>query len=166
MKAQLLVAIGGLVGMGVMILKIDIPDENTKKMLWSLFFLSAGVVTLVVVFISFLAWLDRKSKNSLQETYYPLLGPDASESEIFHRVHEIICEDLGVDWTGVTMQSRFVEDFGVDDLDMAEFIMDIEDKFGLPDVSAEDDESFRTVGDVVRYIEEKLPSQGEPNGYV
>ena len=44
-------------------------------------------------------------------------------------------------------------DFVVDSLDVVDLVMSIEDEFGL-EVPDDQIENFRTVGDVVRYIEE------------
>ena len=53
----------------------------------------------------------------------------------------------------VTMDSDIMEDFEADSLDVVDLVMSIEDEFGL-EVPDDQIENFRTVGDVVRYIEE------------
>jgi acyl carrier protein len=64
---------------------------------------------------------------------------------------ELIAEKLGVQKDLIKMNSTFQEDLGADSLDVVEFIMDLEDKFGVtvPDQEAE---RFKTVADVVDYV--------------
>ena len=72
---------------------------------------------------------------------------------VFERIREIICDQLDLEEDKVTMDSDIMEDFEADSLDVVDLVMSIEDEFGLevPDYHIE---NFRTVGDVVRYIEE------------
>ncbi len=69
----------------------------------------------------------------------------------FERVRDIVAEDLGVDEDKITMDSRFIEDLGADSLDAVELILEMEEEFGL-EISDEDAEKIRTVGDAVRYV--------------
>ena len=75
-----------------------------------------------------------------------------SGEEIFARVRDIIVENLGVEPDQVTMETRFREDLEADSLDLAELIMDFEDKFGVGEISEEDAQKIETVGDAVNYI--------------
>lgn len=69
-------------------------------------------------------------------------------------VIEIIVEQLGVDSADVTSDKSFVEDLNADSLDLTELIMTFEERFGF-EISEEDAEKLKTVGDVVKYIEAK-----------
>ena len=69
-------------------------------------------------------------------------------------VIEIIVEQLGVDSADVTEDKSFVEDLNADSLDLTELIMTFEERFGF-EISEEDAEKLKTVGDVVKYIEAK-----------
>lgn len=73
---------------------------------------------------------------------------------VFERIREIICDQLDLEEDKVTMDSDIMEDFEADSLDVVDLVMSIEDEFGL-EVPDDQIENFRTVGDVVRYIEEK-----------
>jgi acyl carrier protein len=79
--------------------------------------------------------------------------------EIYSEVKEIIVELLGVDEDKVTMDSRFREDLEADSLDLVELIMAFEDKFG-GEISDEDAQSITTVGEAVKYIEERMQTGG------
>lgn len=69
-------------------------------------------------------------------------------------VIDIVIEQLGVNPEDVTLQKSFVEDLNADSLDLTELIMTFEEKFGF-EISEEEAEKLRTVGDVVTYITKK-----------
>ena len=74
---------------------------------------------------------------------------------VFEKVKKIIAEELNIDAAKITMESNLVEDLEADSLDAVEIIVRIEDEFGLQ-VDDEAAESVRTVGDLVKCIEEKV----------
>ena len=69
-------------------------------------------------------------------------------------VIDIVVEQLGVDATDVSLEKSFIEDLNADSLDLTELIMTFEERFGF-EVSEEDAEKLKTVGDVVEYIKKK-----------
>lgn len=71
---------------------------------------------------------------------------------IFERVKEMIVEELNVPAEKVTLASRLAEDLGADSIDAVELIMNIEDEFKIQ-VSDEQAQNIKTVGDLVKYIE-------------
>ena len=73
-------------------------------------------------------------------------------SETYNEVKAIIVDLLGVDEDKVTMEASFRDDLEADSLDLVELIMAFEDKFGA-EISDEDAQSIKTVGDAVKYIE-------------
>jgi acyl carrier protein len=54
----------------------------------------------------------------------------------------------------VTPSASFIEDLGADSLDTVELVMAFEEEFSV-EVPDEDAEKLQTVGDVIKYIEEK-----------
>lgn len=76
-------------------------------------------------------------------------------AETFNEVKEIIIDLLGVDEEKVSMDARFREDLEADSLDLVELIMAFEDKFG-GEISDEDAQKITTVGEAVKYIEERM----------
>lgn len=72
----------------------------------------------------------------------------------FETVQGIVSERLGVDVDKVTMEAEFIGDLNADSLDLVEVIMALEQEFGT-EIKDEDAESIRTVGDAVRFIEER-----------
>ena len=79
-----------------------------------------------------------------------------TKEEVFGRVREIITENLGVAPDKVTLETRFREDLEADSLDLAELIMDFEDKFEVGDISEDDATKIESVGDAVEYIFNEL----------
>jgi acyl carrier protein len=79
--------------------------------------------------------------------------------EVFERVRDIISENLGVDAAEIKLETNFRDDLEADSLDLAEMIMDFEDKFGVGDISEEDAQKIETVGNAVDYISNELANQ-------
>ncbi len=75
-------------------------------------------------------------------------------SDIADRVKKIVVEHLGVEEAKVTDNASFIDDLGADSLDTVELVMAFEEEFSV-EVPDEDAEKLQTVGDVVKYIEEK-----------
>ena len=70
------------------------------------------------------------------------------------KVKEIIINELGVEAEKVTPEASFVEDLGADSLDTVELVMAFEEEFGI-EIPDEDAEQLQTVGDAVKYLQEK-----------
>jgi acyl carrier protein len=77
-----------------------------------------------------------------------------AEKSIEDRVKDIIVEQLGVNPEQVTPSASFIEDLGADSLDTVELVMAFEEEFSV-EVPDEDAEKLQTVGDVIKYIEDK-----------
>ena len=76
---------------------------------------------------------------------------DVMSTPVGQTVKKIIVKQLGVAGDMVTEDTRFVEDLYADSLDLVELAMAFEEEFSsdIPDGEAE---RLKTVGDVVRYI--------------
>jgi len=55
----------------------------------------------------------------------------------------------------VVPEASFVDDLGADSLDNVEMLMEVEDAFDLS-ISDEDAGKWKTLGDIVEYVEEQL----------
>ena len=78
-----------------------------------------------------------------------------NEQEIFEKVKVIVVEQLGVEEEKVTKEATFVDDLAADSLDIVELVMAIEETFDI-EIPDEDAEKVVTIGDVVKYISEKI----------
>jgi acyl carrier protein len=72
---------------------------------------------------------------------------------IFDKIKDIIIEQLQVEESDVSMDTNLMKDLSADSLDAVEIIMAIEDEFGM-EIPDEDAETFQTVADLVKYVEE------------
>ena len=70
------------------------------------------------------------------------------------KIKQIIADQLGVKKEEVTDNAKFVDDLGADSLDTVELVMALEEEFGV-EIPDEEAEKLVTVGDALRYIEEK-----------
>ena len=77
-----------------------------------------------------------------------------SKEEIFEKVRGIVAEQLSVDAAEVKPESHFQNDLGADSLDTVELVMALEEAFDI-EIPDEDAEGILTVGDAVKYIQEK-----------
>jgi acyl carrier protein len=77
-----------------------------------------------------------------------------AEKSIEEKVRDIIVEQLSVNPEQVTPDAKFIEDLGADSLDVVELVMAFEEQFSV-EVPDEDAEKLQTVGDVIKYIEDK-----------
>ena len=75
-------------------------------------------------------------------------------SDISERVIAIVMEHLGVEKDKITENSSFIDDLGADSLDTVELVMAFEEEFGS-EISDSDAEKILTVGDAVKFIENK-----------
>ncbi|HBI52238.1 MAG: acyl carrier protein [Ruminiclostridium sp.] len=72
---------------------------------------------------------------------------------IFDKVKSIIVDQLDVDEDKVTLNANIQDDLGADSLDIVDLVMSFEDEFDL-EIPDDQVENIKTVGDVVKYIEE------------
>ena len=71
---------------------------------------------------------------------------------VFEKVKKLIAEELMVEESKITLETRLSEDLGADSLDAVELIMAIEDEFGVQ-VDDEMAQQIRKVGDIVEFLE-------------
>lgn len=74
---------------------------------------------------------------------------------VFERIRQILMDQLDLEEDKITLEADIVDDLEADSLDVVDLVMSIEDEYGL-EVPDDQIESFRTVGDVVTYIEDNL----------
>lgn len=72
---------------------------------------------------------------------------------VFDKVKELIVEQLDVDEDSVTSGANIQDDLGADSLDVVDLVMSLEEEFDI-EIPDEAVESIKTVGDIVKYIED------------
>jgi acyl carrier protein len=78
-----------------------------------------------------------------------------ADQKTYERLKKIVVEQLGVDEGDVKPEASFVDDLNADSLDLVELIMSLEEEFGM-EISDEDAEKIKSVGDAQEYIEEHV----------
>jgi acyl carrier protein len=82
----------------------------------------------------------------------------ADTETIEQRVKKIIVNQLSVNEEQITPEASFLDDLGADSLDTVELIMAFEEEFKdeiKGEIPESDAEKLQTVGDVMKYINEK-----------
>ena len=74
---------------------------------------------------------------------------------VIDKIKDIIVEQLDVEEDAVTMEASITEDLGADSLDVVDLVMSIEESFDV-EIPDEEVENIKTVGDIVKYIENKV----------
>lgn len=73
---------------------------------------------------------------------------------IADKVKSIIVDQLGVEEEEVKEEASFIKNLGADSLDIVELVMALEEEFNL-EIPDEDAENIRTVGEAIKYIEDR-----------
>jgi acyl carrier protein len=71
---------------------------------------------------------------------------------ILDTLKSILEAQLDIDPEGITEDTNIMDDLGADSLDVVELMMTVEEEFDIT-INESDAQSFKTVGDVVNYIE-------------
>ena len=76
------------------------------------------------------------------------------EDNVASKVKKIVADHLGIDEAKVNEEASFIDDLGADSLDTVELVMAFEEEFGS-EISDSEAEKILTVGDAVKFIENK-----------
>jgi acyl carrier protein len=84
-----------------------------------------------------------------------LVLPSSAGEKGFNRIalRTVISKHLEVDIERVTDEAHFIDDLGADWLDFLELMIAIEDQCGGLEISDDDAARIKTVGDLIRYVE-------------
>ena len=72
---------------------------------------------------------------------------------VFEKVRDILMDQLDAEESAITMEASIIDDLGADSLDVVDLVMTLEDEFDV-EIPDEEIENIKTVGDIVRFIEE------------
>jgi len=71
---------------------------------------------------------------------------------MFESFKTFLVEDLRINPDDVTMEAELAGDLGINSLELADLVYTCEERFDVT-IDDEDLKDFRTVGDVVKYLE-------------
>ncbi len=84
-----------------------------------------------------------------------------NRAEVVDRIRTHLSEELGIDVSAITEDSRFKEDLEADSLDLVELVVELEDRYGIR--MAEDQaERIKTVGQTVDFVLAQAPVNPTP----
>ena len=72
---------------------------------------------------------------------------------MLEEIKKILVEEFSIDEDKITPQAEFVNDLGINSLELADLVLLCEDTFGV-EFDENDMHKFITVGDVVEYLNE------------
>lgn len=71
---------------------------------------------------------------------------------MFESFKKFLVEDLRVNPDDITMEAELAGDLGINSLELADLVYSCEERFNIT-IDDEELRNFRTVGDVVKYLE-------------
>ena len=71
---------------------------------------------------------------------------------VYERIKELLAEQLEVDPGDIKPETNVIDDLGADSLDIAEFIVNIEDEYDIV-ISEDELEGIVTVGNFAEFVE-------------
>ena len=72
---------------------------------------------------------------------------------VLDQIKKILVETMDIEEEKITLDAKLKDDLNLDSLDSVELIMSAEEEFGI-EIHDEDVINFKTVNDIVNYIEE------------
>ena len=75
---------------------------------------------------------------------------------IFEKLSALIAEQFNVDADTITMDTSFSDDLNADSVDIVDLSMALEEEFGIDELGEEETSSISTVGDLVRFLQNKI----------
>lgn len=75
---------------------------------------------------------------------------------IFEKLKALIAEQFNVDADTITPDTSFADDLNADSVDIVDLSMALEEEFGIDELGEEEAASISTVGDLVRFLQNKI----------
>lgn len=73
---------------------------------------------------------------------------------MLEKVKEVIAEQLSIDPSTISEETKFKEDLGADSLDLFEVVMALEEEYSI-EIPQDDLENLKSIGDVMDYLKNK-----------
>ena len=74
---------------------------------------------------------------------------------VLEKVKAILSEQFDVEEDSITADTSIADDLGADSLDVVDLLMSIEDEFEI-EIPDEEIDNIKTVGELVKYIEDHV----------
>ncbi|MBR6546351.1 MAG: acyl carrier protein [Clostridia bacterium] len=74
---------------------------------------------------------------------------------MFEKVKALLIEELSIKAEDITPSAELSSDLGINSLDLADLILQCEERFGIV-IDDEDVHTLITVGDIVEYLEKQI----------
>ena len=71
---------------------------------------------------------------------------------VYDKIISMICEQFGMEPEELNESTSFIEDMGIDSVDVVELVVDLETEFGLDEIPEEELKKMRTIGDLAAYV--------------
>ena len=71
---------------------------------------------------------------------------------VYDKIIEMICDQFGMTADELSENTSFIEDMGIDSVDVVELVVDLETEFGLDEIPEDELKKMRTIGDLVAYV--------------
>lgn len=75
---------------------------------------------------------------------------------IFEKLAALIAEQFNVEADSIGMDTSFSDDLNADSVDIVDLSMALEEEFGIEELDEEEAASISTVGDLVRFLQNKI----------
>lgn len=75
---------------------------------------------------------------------------------IFEKLSALIAEQFNVDPDTITMDTSFEDDLNADSVDIVDLSMALEEEFDIDELTEEEASSIKSVGDLVRFLQNKI----------
>ena len=75
---------------------------------------------------------------------------------IFEKLAALIAEQFNVEADSIGMDTSFSDDLNADSVDIVDLSMALEEEFGIEELGEEEASSISTVGDLVRFLQNKI----------
>ena len=75
---------------------------------------------------------------------------------IFEKLAALIAEQFNVDVDSITKETSFSDDLNADSVDIVDLSMALEEEFGIEELDEDETSSITTVGDLVRFLQNKI----------
>ena len=77
---------------------------------------------------------------------------------VFEKIQGLLADQMNIEKEKITKNTKIVDDLKADSLDIVEMLMALEDEFSIS-VPDEDARGLQTIGQIVAYVEEKMPKK-------